>query len=93
MELTIDFVKELTNRAEEIGKLKEQIKQKDIIISGLISSIYLFRAFILLKFFMIKFCFLSSLFSNVIILIFLFKVYAMFLIFVATIYTSFLSAK
>lgn len=39
MELTIDFVKELTNRAEEIGKLKEQIKQKDIIISGLAAQL------------------------------------------------------
>lgn len=39
MELTIDFVKELTNRAEEIGKLKEQIKQKDIIISGLTAQL------------------------------------------------------
>ena len=39
MELTIDFVKELTSRAEEIGKLKEQIKQKDIIISGLTAQL------------------------------------------------------
>lgn len=39
MELTMDFVKELTNRAEEIGKLKEQIKQKDIIISGLTAQL------------------------------------------------------
>ena len=39
MELTIDFVKELTNRAEEIGKLKEQIKQKDMIISGLTAQL------------------------------------------------------
>lgn len=39
MELTIDFVKELTSRAEEIGRLKEQIKQKDIIISGLTAQL------------------------------------------------------
>lgn len=39
MELTIDFVKELIGRAEEIGKLKEQIKQKDIIISGLTAQL------------------------------------------------------
>ena len=39
MELTIDFVKELIGRAEEIGRLKEQIKQKDMIISGLTAQL------------------------------------------------------
>lgn len=39
MELTIDFVKELASKAEEIGRLKEQIKQKDMIISGLTAQL------------------------------------------------------
>lgn len=39
MELTIEFVKELSNRAEEIGRLKEQLKQKDMIISGLVAQL------------------------------------------------------